>query len=152
MIKVFGIGNILLCDDAIGIRVLEALLPYINSLSPYLKAFVGETDCFFCLDCIDEDDYVIIIDATYLGIEPGSISYFTFSECSRFITPLSSAHEMTLLKLLMLEYPAINGCLIGIEIDKIDFSLELSPVLEGKMESICTEILKFLESVVKTYA
>jgi len=149
MIKLFGVGNILLCDDAVGVRVLEKLLPFIKSLSSPIEAFIGETDCFFCLDNINENDFVIIIDATYLNIEPGSVSYFTFSECNRFITPSQSAHEMTLLKILRLEYPKINGYLIGIEIAQITFSLELSMVLQHKLERICNEILKFLESVVK---
>lgn len=152
MIKIFGVGNILLCDDAVGVRVLEKLLPSIKSLSPDIEAIVGETDYLFCLDCISENDFVIIIDAAYLNIEPGSISYFTFSECNRFITPPHSAHEMTLLRMLRWEYPKINGYLIGIEISKIDFSLELSPILQNKLESICKEILEFLESVVKNHA
>ncbi|WP_069998689.1 hydrogenase maturation protease [Cellulosilyticum sp. I15G10I2] len=152
MIKVFGIGNILLCDDAIGVKVLEKLLPSIKMLSPHIDGIIGEMDYLYCLDCIDTSDFVIIIDSTYLNITPGTVSYIPFSDCECFITHSQSSHEITLLKTLRLEYPYIDGCLIGIEIDKIDFSLELSPVLQNHFESICKEILEFLKKVVKTYA
>lgn len=152
MIKVFGVGNVLLCDDAIGVRVLEKLLPYITVLSLPVESIIGETDYLFCLDCINEDDFIIIIDSTYLNIEPGTISYFLLSECDKFITSSQSAHEITLLKMLRLEYPKINGYLIGVEISQITFSLELSPLLKNNLENICKEILQFLEKAVKTYA
>ncbi len=152
MIKVFGIGNILLCDDAVGVKVLEKLLPSIKNLSPYIEGIIGETDCLFCLDCINQNDFVIIIDSTYLNINPGAISYIPFSECDKFITSSYSSHEMTLLNMLRIEHPHIDGYLIGIEINKIDFSLELSPILQSHFQSICKEILQFIEKVVKSYA
>lgn len=152
MIKVFGIGNILLCDDGIGVRVVESLLSDISLLSPAVVGIIGETDCFFCLDQIGENDCVIIIDSTYLGSPPGTVSFFPFSECKRFVTSAQSVHEMSLLKMLLIEYPNIKGYLVGIEIDKIDFSLELSTLLQNNFQAICKEILSFLESVVRTYA
>ncbi len=152
MIKVFGIGNILLCDDAIGVRILEKLIDPIKSLSPHIEGIIGETDCYFCMDCIDKDDFIIIIDSTYLDLEPGTISYLPFSECDTFIKTTHSAHEMNLLKMLRSEYPEIQGFLIGIEISRIDFSLELSPTLHTKFDEICKQILLFLEKVVKVYA
>lgn len=152
MIKVFGIGNILLCDDGIGVRVLEKLLPTIHSLSPQIEGIIGETNALFCIDCLNADDFVIIIDSTYLNLNPGTISYIPFSECERFITNPSASHQMTLLRLLKLEYPNIKGYLIGIEIERIDFSLDLSDVLEECFEAICTEILQFLKKVVNAHA
>ena len=152
MIKVFGIGNTLLCDDAIGVRVLEKLLPAIQTLSPTIMGIIGETNSFFCLDFIEANDLIIIIDSTYLNVTPGTINYIPFSECDRFLAPSYSAHEVNLLKILRLEYPSINGYLIGIEISQIDFSTELSPLLEATLESICNEIFIFLKKAVKAHA
>lgn len=150
MIKLFGIGNRLLCDDAIGVKVLEKLVPKIHTLYPMIEPIIGETDYLFCLDCILENDIVLIIDSTYINVEPGTISYFTFQECDRFINFSQSAHEMTLLKILRLEYPKVQGYLIGVEIAKVDFSLELSEALQLKLDRICREILQFLDKLVHT--
>lgn len=148
MIKLFGIGNILLGDDAIGVRILERLQPDIHKLSPSIEAIIGETDALFCLDCINPEDFIIIIDSTYLNTEPGTVSCFKLSECDPFVCASSSAHEMTLLHLLRVYYPDIKGYLIGIEIECIDFSFELSSVLQNRFNAICTEILQFLQSLI----
>jgi hydrogenase maturation protease len=148
MIKLFGIGNILLSDDAIGVRVLERLQPDIHKLSPSIEAIVGETDALFCLECITPEDFIIIIDSTYLNTEPGTVSYFKLSECDAFVSASSSSHELTLLHLLRVYYPNLQGYLIGIEIERIDFSFELSLVLQNRLDAICTEILHFLEGLI----
>lgn len=150
-IKLFGIGNILLCDDAIGVRVLERLLPEIHHLFPEVEALIGETNYLYCLDYIHQDDFIIILDSTYLRLEPGTVSCFSFNECDNFITGSQAAHEMTLLKALKLEYPKIQGCLIGIEIARIDFSLELSEKLQSKLENICLEVIQLLHQLTKVH-
>lgn len=58
-------------DDGIGVYVVEQL-----SKGDFLSNFrfaVGETDIDYCLDVIDEEDYLVIIDAANTGSEPGDI-------------------------------------------------------------------------------
>ena len=64
MIKVFGIGNILLGDDGIGVRVVEKIKEEIKNISEDIDVIIGETDYLYCLNQIDEDDTIVIIDST----------------------------------------------------------------------------------------
>ena len=50
MIKVFGIGNILLGDDGIGVKVVEKLNESIKSIGRDIEVIIGETDYLYCLN------------------------------------------------------------------------------------------------------
>lgn len=148
MIKLFGIGNILLCDDAIGVRIAEKLKSYLISKSDLIEIIIGETDFLYCLSCVEPNDRVIIIDSTYLDLPPATISFFTLSEYNKFFKSPYLAHEVTFLSMLIHDYPNISGYFIGIEIAKIDYSLTLSPLLENKLDDLCNKILGFINEII----
>lgn len=152
MMKVFGIGNILLGDDGIGVMVVESIKEEIKNISEDIKVIIGETDYLYCLNEIEKKDTVVIIDSTYLNINPGDIRCFNFKNCHRFFKSFNSQHESSLLKALLIENININGYLIGIEIDKVGFSLELTEILKDNFDSICLEVLKYIKEIYKDYA
>ena len=141
MIKVFGIGNLLLSDDGIGVKVVEELKNKITTINDNIEVFVGETDYLYCLDNICEEDFIIIVDGTYFETHLGKVTVLSFEECDEFIQYSSNSHDENLLKILRLETPQIKGALIGIEIGRIGYSLELSPELQDKFTTICTYVL-----------
>ena len=59
MIKIFGLGNILLCDDGIGVRVLESLREKLNQLGKDIELIIGETDYKYCIEQVKDDDFII---------------------------------------------------------------------------------------------
>ena len=152
MIKIFGIGNILLGDDGIGVRVVECIEKEIKNISEDIEVIIGETDYLYCLNEIEEGDTLVIIDITYLNINHGYVSFFNFKNCDRFVKNFNSQHESSLLKSLLMENANINGYLIGIEIDKVDFSLELTKILKSSFNSICLQVLKYIKEIYKNYA
>lgn len=152
MIKVFGIGNILLCDDGIGVRVVEKLEKEIKEINRDTEVIIGETDYLYCLNEIDYDDIVIIIDSTYLNKNPGDVSYFDFKDWHRFFSKFTSQHESNLVKAILTEKPDIKPYLIGIEVSNVDFSIELSDILKDKFDNICLEVLKYIKEIYKEYA
>ena len=147
MIKVIGIGNILLSDDGIGIKVLENLEKDLEEISDNIKIIIGETDCYYCLDNIEEEDFLIILDSTYLGIEPGSVTVLTLEECDEYMKSFITAHEDSLINILRRQYRDVKGYLIGIEIAEIGFSLELSMVLQEKFQEICLIIKEKIKDI-----
>ncbi|HSQ88857.1 hydrogenase maturation protease [Romboutsia sp.] len=149
MIKVFAIGNILLCDDGVGVKVVDKIKDEIKSLSEDIEVIIGETDFMYCLINIEKEDFVIIIDSTYLGIEPGSITVFDFKECDKFVGDLSTQHEESLLKILRMNYREVKGCLIGIEVDVVDYSLKLSNCLSERFNCICNEVFNQIKDRLK---
>lgn len=140
MVKVFGIGNILLCDDGIGVRVAENLKEEIEALGDDIKVIIGETDTLYCISKIEDDDKVIIIDSTYFMTRPGVVTVKSLDECDNFINYDYSPHEESLISLLRKEKRDVKGYLIGIEISHIDYSEELSKILNKKFKDICSRV------------
>lgn len=141
MIKVIGIGNILLCDDGIGVRVAEKINDSLRNINADIEVIIGETDYQYCLEEINDDDLVIIIDSTYLMKEPGTVTVRTLGSCDEFLGEIYTGHDISLLKAIRLEKPDIKVFFIGIEIEVIEFSLELSQRLEKNFDNICKEVL-----------
>lgn len=147
MIKVFGIGNILLCDDGIGVRVAENLKEEIEALGDDIEVIIGKTDALYCINKI-EDDEVIIIDSTYFMTRPGAVTVKSLDKCDEFINYDYSPHEESLLSLLRKERRDVKGYLIGIEISHIDYSEELSKILNRKFKDICTRVYNEISEIV----
>lgn len=148
MIKVFGIGNILLCDDGIGVRVAENLKEEIEALGDDIEVIIGKTDALYCINKIEEDDEVIIIDSTYFMTRPGAVTVKSLDKCDEFINYDYSPHEESLLSLLRKERRDVKGYLIGIEISHIDYSEELSKILNRKFKGICTRVYNEISEIV----
>lgn len=152
MMKIFGIGNILLGDDGVGVRVVEKIKEEIKNISEDIDVIIGETDYLYCLNQIEQDDTIVIIDSTYLDIKPGYVSYFDLKDCNRFIKYFNSQHESNLVKSILIENLNVKGYLIGIEIGKVDFSLELSKTIKDNFYNICLDVLKYIKEIYKEYA
>ena len=152
MMKIFGIGNILLGDDGVGVRVVEKIKEEIKNISEDIDVIIGETDYLYCLNQIEQDDTIVIIDSTYLDIKPGYVSYFDLKDCNRFIKYFNYQHESNLVKSILIENLNIKGYLIGIEIGKVDFSLELSKTIKDNFYNICLDVLKYIKEIYKEYA
>lgn len=148
MIKVFGIGNILLCDDGIGVRVAENLKEEIEALGDDIEVIIGKTDALYCINKIEEDDEVIIIDSTYFMTRPGAVTVKSLDKCDEFINYDYSPHEESLLSLLRKERRDVKGYLIGIEISHIDYSEELSKILNRKFKDICSRVYNEISEIV----
>ncbi len=148
MIKVFGIGNILLCDDGIGVRVAENLKEEIEALGDDIEVIIGKTDVLYCINKIEEDDEVVIIDSTYFMTRPGAVTVKSLDRCDEFINYDYSPHEESLLSLLRKERRDVKGYLIGIEISHIDYSEELSKILNRKFKDICTRVYNEISEIV----
>ncbi|MEG0306377.1 MAG: hydrogenase maturation protease [Clostridium sp.] len=149
MIKIFGIGNILLCDDGIGVKVIQVIEKEIEEFSENINVIVGETNYLYCLDQIEDDDVVIIVDSTFLGTKPATVSSYTLEQCDDFIIDYGDIHSESLLKVLRKEYRQIKGYLVGIEIEKVDYSLELSSTLEDKFLNITMDVIEEIKALVK---
>lgn len=138
-ILVIGIGSLVMRDDGIGSKVAEAIE---GNLSIHnITTLVGETDFQFCFDEINPDDFLIIIDAMAYGKEPGSISIMILSDALKSRQKLRTQHEFSLLDLIELYYPKIQGYFIGIEVAEIGFGFELSKPLQKSFEQICSFVL-----------
>lgn len=141
--KVIAIGNILMGDDSIGIRVLKIIE---DSLKSYgIASFIGETDFEYCISEVNEGDSVIILDAAVLGKKVGTITVIPIEGCIDYKESITE-HSNSLLNMLYIYYKNIEVYVIGIEIENITYDLNISRSLELSLQEISQTVLnKILE-------
>jgi len=141
MDKVIAIGNILMGDDGIGIAVINNIKEKVLSLSEDIEVIIGETDFIYCLNKIDENDFIIIIDSTYLGLNPGEITVISIDEYMKNLNYSNSHHDLNLINMIQNYKKNINGFIIGIEVYNIDYKLGISRNLQVMFDDLCLNVL-----------
>ena len=134
-------------DDAVALVIAEKLRQSLEAKGT--KVIIGETDFQYCLNNIDESDYIIILDATCFGIEPGFITIKAIQDIY-MINPkqsLFSQHGYSLITALKDYYSSFDGFVIGIEGSQFDYTLSLSNELEEQLENICRQVEEILKKV-----
>lgn len=97
-ILVLGIGNILLRDEGVGVRVIEAMREM--ALPPGVELVDGGTAGADLLDIISDRRKVIVIDAVDAGLEPGTILRLRAEDLASARRPPVSLHEIALAETL----------------------------------------------------
>lgn len=134
-------------DDGIALKVLENIDKDIGKLRKTLEVnkeieiIIGETDFMYCLDNIDNNDFIIILDSTALGANPGNITTLSFDEYKRYSNCVSQ-HGLNLVNMLISYKKNVDGIIIGIEVSDIDFNFDISNTLKSKFVSICKDVLE----------
>jgi hydrogenase maturation protease len=136
---VIGIGSLIMKDDGIGSRVVEAVKSNLHRYN--ITVFISETDFQYCFDEIQPDDIIIIVDAIVQGRKPASIEIMLLKDALSNRGRLRTQHEFSLFDAISLNYPKIQGYLIGIEAAEIGFGLNLSKALSQCFRQICTSVL-----------
>ena len=145
-VLVLGVGNILLSDEGVGVRVIEAMRGM--ALPDNVELLDVGTGALDIIDIIAHREKVIIIDAVRGGGEPGAVYRFTPNDIAIQSPAPISAHQFDIPGTLNMA--VLAGCLpqqiviFGIEPKRVDWSLELSPevaaVIPRVIELITSEL------------
>jgi hydrogenase maturation protease len=152
-ILIMGLGNELLCDDAIGIRLVSDLEKYFKS--PEIQFQTSCTGGLELVETISGFEHVIIIDSikTQDGI-PGNV-YHLIPANVKDTLHLSSFHDISFLTALKLVKHTGNKIpedihILAIEIvENMLFSTEFSKLIQAKYKTIKKEIKKYLDLLLK---
>lgn len=144
-LKLIAIGNVLMKDDAIGIKVAEEI--EIELLKLGVNVIYGETNIQHCISSVEKDDYIIILDSAYYGKSIGEI---TIEDIDKFTSNKveASQHKYSFLDLLKLYYPNIKGIILGIEVEEIYLDIGLSNNLKKSFKSISNNILNNIKKII----
>lgn len=126
-------------DDGIAITVAESLKDKL--IKSNFNVIIGETDYMYCIKNIDKDDFIILIDSTYLGLKPGTVNCYTLAQLKNsqhYYKPLCP-HSFSLLHHLMNSSP-LKGIIIGIEGCRFEYSMEFSEEIKSSFENIRREV------------
>ena len=144
-ITILGVGNILLRDEGVGVRVVEELKK--RFIFPENVSLVdGGTQGLWLLATIQESDHLIVIDAVLGGGEPGSLYRLEKADLPKGLRFKQSAHDSDLVEALNLCALLENGpksvVVIGIKpLDITPFGLELSREIESQVENIVERVI-----------
>jgi hydrogenase maturation protease len=145
-ILIIGVGNILLSDEGVGVRVVEAIQQM--KMPDNVEVLDGGTASMALLDSLGDRDKVIVIDAIKGNHEPGTLYRFTPDDISAQREVITSIHQLGVLDALAhVEY---MGCapksvvFFGIEPDKLDLGLELTPKVKSKIPRVIELVLREL--------
>jgi len=142
--KVIGIGNRIMTDDAIGVMIAESLEEALENLG--VEVIIGETDVEYCLSFIDDGDFLFIIDATLYGLEPGTLTVQEINKEKIYAKEEYSQHQISLVKLIgICNVKNISGYILGIEVLEVDFGIELSNIIKARFDDIKSKVYDFIK-------
>lgn len=145
--KVIAIGNRIMGDDGIGIAIAEYLKEFM--VRSGFEVIIGETDIEYCLSLIESGDFIIILDAVYSGLEPGTVNIMSIKEAVERSKRRCSQHEPNLLLWLDIYGIEVKGAVIGIEAETIELNWGLSDTLEKIFPLVCESVIDKIKYVLK---
>lgn len=153
-ILVLGVGNILLHDEGIGIRVIEELQARYE-FSENVEFYDGGTLGLRLLDPITGADHLIVVDAVQNGEAPGTIYRLDADDLNKRVTFKNSLHQLDLVETLA--YAEVLGnrprtVIVGIEpADISPWGLELTAIVQSRMADLCERVLGEIQKAGGTY-
>ena len=147
-VLVLGVGNILLSDEGVGVRAVEALQQV--TLPDGVEALDGGTASMALLDSLSNRERVIVIDAVKGNHDPGTIYRFTPADIRVHREIATSLHQLGLLDALaQLEFlgrAPRDVVLYGIEPKDIGLGLELTSEVKAAMPRVVELVLSELRT------
>ena len=147
---VLGLGNILLRDEVVGVRVIEALAQrYV--LPAGVEVVDGGTVGMDLLDTLAGCDHLLICDAVKTGVPPGSVVKLVDGQVPALFQTRYSPHQIGLSEVLATltltdEAPAAVT-LIGIVPADLDLGIELSPLVAAAVQPAVERIVATLREL-----
>ena len=140
---VLGVGNILLRDEGVGVRVVEAMRSL--ELPADVELFDGGTSGLDLLDIVADRRKVVVIDAVQADNEPGSLVRLGLDDFTPETESVVSLHQVGLLETLLMAKHL--GCapdqvvIYGIEPKDMGFGLALSPEVAAVVPTVIEVVL-----------
>jgi hydrogenase maturation protease len=141
---ILGLGNILLGDEGVGVRVVERLLDLYH-FPQGTQVMDGGTLALDLLPYVEDADRLVVLDAVEMGAEPGTVVRITDEEVPTFLSVKVSPHQMGLSDILTAA--RLRGLspgelvLWGVQPEVIDTTLELSPPVAAQVDALVDGVL-----------
>ena len=147
-IAIFGIGNILLSDDGVGVHAVHRLINDYE-FPENVEIIDGGTKGLDLLPLLENRDKVLFIDAANFKKEPGTIDTVVGDKIPAFLSTKLSVHQIGLPDMLFaakwMEITPPEMCLIGIQPKSMDTTVEMTSVISEKMDALLEKVLQKLK-------
>ena len=143
-VLILGVGNILLRDEGLGVRAIEALLGG-PDIGEDIEIIDGGTGGATLVDLVADRRKVVVIDAIDAGQPPGTMLRVPLEQLAAASRPSVSLHEMGLLEAVAITRTL--GCepreivVIGVQPALIEPGLDLSAPVAAVLEDLAVRAL-----------
>jgi hydrogenase maturation protease len=141
---VLGLGNILLTDDGVGVRVIERLLARYEFPGD-VEVLDGGTLGLDLLPYVERADRLLVVDAVEIGADPGTLIRLAGDDIPSVFGPKLSPHEVGFADLL--DAARLTDCLPkervlwGIQPGSLQVGLDLSTAVNTQVELLVEKAL-----------
>jgi len=142
MIKLIAIGNRLMCDEGIAVKIAEDLKDEL--VNENIEVYFKETAADFSTEEFVDSDLFFVLDATCYSLEPGTITLMPIEKYNSHFNSYITKHDFSPLNSLC-KGKNRSGYVIGIEIDKITFDDNLSEKLDNKFDLISDKVRNLIK-------
>jgi len=138
-VLVLGVGNLLLKDEGIGVRVVAEMEQRFQ-FPPGVELLDGGTAGMELMNTMANRDHLILVDAVKTGAAPATVVRLAGDEVPAFFRTKVSPHQVGLSDVLAAltvtgEKPA-NVVVIGVVPKDLGTGLEMSAEIEAEMETM----------------
>ncbi len=145
-ILVLGLGNILLTDEQVGVRVAEAVGRHEHAATLGIRALDGGTMGLTLLVDMEDADAMIVIDAANLGGAPGDVAVFEGAEMDHFLrTRGRNPHDIGLDD--MLDGLRLRGAvperraLVGVQPEDMQVGEAMTPAVAAAVDEAVAAVM-----------
>jgi hydrogenase maturation protease len=148
-VVVLGVGNILLSDEGVGVRAIEALREG-WLLPPEVEVIDGGTSGMELLEDLSRADLLVVADAVKAGKSPASIIRIAGVDVPVFFRAKISPHQVGLSDVLadlefMDESPR-ETVIIGVQPVSMETRMELTPEVAARLPEVVGMIVAELRA------
>lgn len=144
---ILGVGNLLLSDEGVGLRVVEHLVETYD-LPEGVRILDGGTLGLDLLYYLEGVENLLIVDAVEMGKEPGTLLRLEGDEVPSYLSIKMSPHQIGIPDMLFAAklkdlYPR-NVVLWGVQPAVLDTGLELSPQVAAQVDALVGKVVEQL--------
>lgn len=147
-ILVLGIGNLVMSDDGVGVRVVQKLQRSYK-FPDNVKVIDGGTLGLDLLPMLEDVTHLILVDAVETGEKPGTMVRLAGEELPIALETKLSPHQMGLKDLLavselMGHSPGVM-VLIGVQPGSIEMGVDMTADVDAILDEMINKVLSELE-------
>lgn len=143
-VLVLGIGNLIMSDDGVGVRVVQLLAERFG-FPAGVTVLDGGTLGLDLLPRLEGVDRLLVVDAVETGRAPGTLVRLTGEDVPAVLETKISPHQVGLKDLLTVAtlqgFAPREMVLWGVQPERIEPGMELSPAVAVQLEPLAEKIL-----------
>lgn len=145
---VLGVGNLLMCDEGVGVVVVEQLAKRYR-VAKEVQILDGGTLGLDLLYYLEGVENLLLIDAVQADLEPGGLLRLEGEDVPTFMAMKISPHEIGVPDMLFAAklkgiFPQ-NIVLLGIQPQRVEIGVSLSDVVAGQIDTLLDQTVEQLD-------